>query len=110
MILELVGWIDGNIEHIHSLDVVYNRAGYSPGHLRFLFKQSIGISLYKYITIKRMALSLQDLHSGKLTIAAIAAKHHFSSTQSFSRAFKRMHRCTPVIYMKINVLQRSESL
>jgi len=95
------------MEYIHEN---YNRnvdnrtlaelVGYHPYYLNKLFLISKGITLHKYVSNYRIAVSEQLLLSSTMTIDEIALQVGFSASLSFSSSFKKKNGITPSEFRK----------
>ena len=63
--------------------------GFSYRHIRETFKDSTGITLSKYILIRRLANAAFDIMHTQKSLTEIAADYMFDSYDTFTRAFKR---------------------
>lgn len=77
------------------------RTGYSASHLRFVFRNKLGISLGKYLRESRLAEAAKLLQRTDLQVTEIAKKAGFDSLVAFSRAFKKAYNLSPVAYSKL---------
>lgn len=69
--------------------------GFSYRHIRETFKEATGISLSRYITLRRVANSAFDImHTGK-SLTEIASDYMFDSYDTFTRVFKRHTELLP---------------
>jgi AraC-like DNA-binding protein len=69
--------------------------GFSYRHIRETFRECTGVSLSRYILIRRLANSAFDIvHTGK-SLTDIASDYMFESYDTFTRAFKRHTRYLP---------------
>jgi AraC family transcriptional regulator len=67
----------------------------SEGHLRRLFKFNFKQPIAKYIRLRKLTASLDDLFYTDSKLVDIALEHGFSYEQSYIRAFKREFGITP---------------
>lgn len=76
--------------HLTSLDreAIAKHVGLSPNHLSYLFKEQLGISIYKFINSIRIDHAKKRILENQLSLTFIAEEVGFSSIYSFSRAFK----------------------
>jgi AraC-like DNA-binding protein len=77
------------------------RTGYSASHLRFVFRNKLGISLGKYLRESRLAEAAKLLQRTDLQVTEIAKKSGFDSLVAFSRAFKKAYNLSPAAYSKL---------
>lgn len=86
----------GNVDNQTLADLI----GYHPYYLNKLFVKANGISLHRYVTNYRIAVSEQLLLSSTLTVDEIAHSIGFISSLSFSSAFKKKNGLTPTEFRK----------
>lgn len=85
-----------------SLDDVAALAGFSKYHFSRLFKQFTGVSFYKYLNQKRIALAEKYLSDAGNSITEVAINSGFSSMSSFIRMFKQIKDCTPTEFRNMH--------
>ncbi|QUG41693.1 helix-turn-helix transcriptional regulator [Psychrobacillus sp. INOP01] len=90
----MVDWIEANLKNQFSLDELSNYMGYSPYYCSFKFHQITGISIRRYILLRRLYLSTEDLANNK-KIIDVAFDYDYSSQEAYSRAFKRIFGINP---------------
>ena len=76
------------------LDELSNYMGYSPYYCSFKFHQVTGISIRRYILLRRLYLSTEDLANDR-KIIDIAFDYDYSSQEAYSRAFKTVFGINP---------------
>src|SRR5690606_10554673 len=80
-----------------SLDELSKFMGYSPYYCSFKFHQATGISIRRYLLLRRLYLSLGDLVDGKKVID-VAFEYGYTSQEGYSRAFKSVFGLSPGEY------------
>ncbi len=95
-------FIDQNLTANLSLELVAERAHYSPYHFHRIFTAIIGEPLNIYINRKRIekAASLL-LHKDELSISEIATETGFNSNTSFTRSFNKFYDVSPSDFRKL---------
>ena len=93
-IQQMIDWIEGKLQGEFSLDELANYMGYSPYYCSFKFHQSTGISVRRYILLRRLYLSTGDLVMNR-KIIDIAVDYNYSSQEAYSRAFKSVFGVSP---------------
>jgi len=93
----MIDWIEGKIKDEFSLDELANYMGYSPYYCSFKFHQATGVSIRRYILLRRLYLSTEDLASNRKVID-IAFDYGYSSQEAYSRAFKTVFGIAPREY------------
>lgn len=95
-----VEYIEKNITNDIKREEVANCVHLSPDHLDRLFREQFGMSVYKYISNKKIALAEDLLTNTNLPISTISSNLGFSNMSNFSLAFKKANGITPNDYRK----------
>ena len=93
-IQQMIDWIESNLKKEFSLDNLSRYMGYSPYYCSFKFHQVTGISIRRYILLRRLYLSTEDLTNDR-KIIDIALDYDYSSQEAYSRAFKNVFGMNP---------------
>ncbi|MBP1913512.1 AraC-like DNA-binding protein [Lederbergia galactosidilyticus] len=93
-IQRMINWVEAHLKSGFSLEQLSNYMGYSPYYCSFKFHQITGISIRRYILLRRLYLSTEDLINGR-KIMDIAFNYNYSSQEEYSRAFKTVFGITP---------------
>lgn len=93
----MIDWIEANLQDKFSLDELASYMGYSPYYCSFKFHQVTGISIRRYVLLRRLYLSTKDLANNKKLID-VAFDYGYSSQEAYSRAFKSMFGINPREY------------
>ncbi len=72
----------------------------SESLLRKEFRESVGVSIGRFIRRARILKACQLLHTSELSVTAIAEQCGFTSLFSFSRAFKQLNGISPLAYRR----------
>lgn len=91
-------FIQKNLGDNLSLTYIAQHLNYNPSYVSRLFKQLEGRNLSEYINECRMEYAKKRLRETQDTIAAIAEKCGFESSQYFSATFKKYCQMTPGDY------------
>lgn len=92
---QAVDYIEAHIANEICLDEMANYLGFSRYYFCRLFKQSTGLSPYKYVTQCRVERAKKLLKRGGLTLAEVALACGFSHQSHLNRHFKRITGVTP---------------
>lgn len=93
-IQQMIDWIEDKLLGEFSLDELASHMGYSPYYCSFKFHQATGISMRRYILLRRLYLSTGDLVMNR-KIIDIAVDYNYSSQEAYSRAFKSVFGVSP---------------
>lgn len=106
IIIDLIKWIDNNIESPMKIDDVAAKSGYSKWHLQRLFFAETGQNLGQYIRERKLNLIAKALITSNEPLINIAVKFGFDSQQSLTRAFHKKYNSPPYQYRKKFCCQR----
>ncbi|EDH8373555.1 helix-turn-helix domain-containing protein [Salmonella enterica] len=95
---QLVEWIEHHLHQEITRTVLEKKAGYSSRHLYKLFIADIGISVTAYIRKRRLTLASVMLRETNRSVTEIALMYQFNYLQTFSRAFRKQFRLSPLQY------------
>lgn len=93
-IQHMIDWIEDRLKGEFSLEGLASHMGYSPYYCSFKFHQVTGISMRRYILLRRLYLSTEELVMNR-KIMDIAADYNYSSQEAYSRAFKSVFGISP---------------
>lgn len=99
--LDVLKYIDENLQYNISLQELANISGYSYDHFRHLFKQKLGYTPYNYILAKKIEHAKLLLSSSSLKIANIATSCGFCNISQFSLSFRKYTGMSPTTYRKL---------
>ena len=96
-ILNVCNFIDKHLDEELTLKGLSDIAGLSPNYFSHIFKEMNGISLWDYITVKRVEKAVHLIRtSGRgTTMLDIALLCGFNNTVNFNKAFKKYNGITP---------------
>lgn len=84
--------------------------GFSMPHIREIFRSQVGIPLKQYIIQRKIANSTFDLLYSKDRVLDIALRYGFESHETYTRAFKRVLKITPMEYRKQRLATAREAI
>ncbi|MGG1638934.1 helix-turn-helix domain-containing protein [Paenibacillus sp. NRS-1760] len=100
---EIVSYLDRHYpDQSLCLPMLSDQFQISETYLSLLVKEHTGCSFSDYVNRKRMDAAKELLSESMLNIEQIADHVGYSSLNSFSRAFKRMHGVTPTRYRALS--------
>ena len=86
--------IEEHLESNISLEDLAAKAGYSPGHLVWIFRESTGFSPMEYVRRRRMTEAARAILSGD-DIVDTVYRFGFSAQDAFSRSFRNTIGASP---------------
>ena len=95
VVSEIMQWIDEHLEEPLRVDDVSARAGYSKWHFQRMFKEVAGISLGRYIKLKKLRRACFLLESTDIPVIEVCLMLGFTSQQVFTRAMRNEIHKTP---------------
>ena len=82
-----------------SLLTLARQAHVSPFHFARLFRATVGVSPHQFVLRLRLERAVRFMKARKLTLAQIAVECGFHDQPHFTRAFQRVFRTTPAMYL-----------
>ena len=101
LISRTINYINANISGDLTIEMIAKENFVSKYHLCRTFKNTLGVSIMKYILSQRLALSKEQLVNTDASCSDIAMLMGFSSFSYFCRAFKQQEGMTPNKYRKL---------
>ncbi|MBC2601829.1 helix-turn-helix transcriptional regulator [Puniceicoccus vermicola] len=99
VILEQINdYIRNHLSDAPSLSDLAQELGYSASYLRTIFRDSLGVSLGRYIRESRLSEAAKLLQKTTLSVGEVSARTGFESPFAFSRAFKNAYGMPPKAY------------
>lgn len=74
--------------------------GVDINYLNILFKKEKGATLYDFLSKIRMEHAKHLLETSRQPVTVIASRTGYPNSNSFSRAFKHLEKCTPLAYRR----------
>lgn len=90
--------IERDLENPPSLEMLGQEVGCSPFYLSRMFAQETGVSIPKFLRMKRMEKAAELLRAGKANVTETAVTVGYSSLSAFSKAFVEHFGCCPGLY------------
>lgn len=82
-------------ESLHAIDEAAESVGWSPDHLRRMFRRTLGTSPQSVQMIARLSFARELLRAGDIPVNEVAARVGFDDASHFSRVFKADGGLTP---------------
>lgn len=93
-----LSWIENNLRDIISVADLSEKFGYSKWHFQKIFLQITGVTVGKYIRMRRLSRAMKELKFTDKTVLEIAVEYQFGSNATFTRSFKKEMGMTPHEY------------
>ena len=93
-------YIDRHLCEPLRLEDIAGAAGLSPNYFSHIFRRLNGISLWDYITARRIERAAKLLGEGDRTILEVALLSGFNNTVHFNKTFRRHKGMTPTQYRR----------
>ncbi|WP_208918428.1 helix-turn-helix domain-containing protein [Paenibacillus uliginis] len=100
MMQEMIDWIEDHLFDDFSLMNLGNDMGYSPFYCSFKFHRMAGITIKRYIALRKIYLSSIELKQTNQKTIDIAFKYGYSSQEAFTRTFKHIFGISPNAFRK----------
>ena len=100
LISKSMDYINENLEKQMTLAEIAEKANLSSNYYCNLFKRLNGVTLWEYITSKRIDMVMKRLPNYNGKIIDLALSCGFNNTANFNRAFKKCTGMTPSAYRK----------
>ncbi len=94
LITRVITYINDHFSENISLDDLSNKFFISKYHLAHEFSEKVGVSLYKYLTIKRLLIAKELLLQGH-SASSVAVECGFHNYTTFYRIFKSHYGTNP---------------
>jgi len=101
LVRRAIDYIGAHLQEPISLQEVADAVAVTPNYLSAIFKKTVGVSLWSYLTEKRIQRAMGLLESNpRQNVLQIALACGFNSTAAFNKAFRTYAGCTPKEYRK----------
>ena len=91
----VLGYIEDNLGNNLSLSEIASASGLSVSHCQRAFRQSLGVSVHRYVIGRRVERAESLLEQEKLSIAQIALEVGFSHQSHLATHMRRLRGLTP---------------
>lgn len=93
-------WVENNITENPTLKDMSSYVGYSPFYCSAKFREHMGMTYKQFLAQCRLKAAANDLLSTDDKITDIAFRYGYSSSESLTRAFVTIFKCSPRQYRK----------
>ncbi len=97
---KLQEYIDLHIDRPITLKQLADVAGYSPGYVTQMFRDTVGRSPYDYVRARRLTAAALALRDGDKKVLDVALDFLFDSHEGFTRAFSKEFGILPGDYKR----------
>ena len=94
----LIAYMEQHYPEKITLDELADYSGYNRTYISTLFKNTIGVNFYEYLTRLRLQQALQDLTLTSKNLTDIALDNGFADLKSFNARFREAIHRTPSQY------------
>ena len=95
-IQKVIDYIEENLKEELSYNAVATMMAVSEADLQRSFKMITGFTISEYIRYRRLTNAAIDLKKSGSKVLDIALTYGYQTAESFSKAFKQYHGCTPI--------------
>ena len=99
-LIQAIKYIDTHYKENITLENIAQKVGYSKCYFSSIFKKCMGMSIWDYISIKRIEESLTQIKTTEKNIADIALDCGFNNAVNFNKLFKKYTNVTPNFFRK----------
>ncbi len=96
----VIRYVDDHLTDLHNLMHMAQELGYNYDYLSHLFHRKTGLTIQKYVSLKKIEKGRQMLRDTSLSIVEISSALNYDCVQSFSKAFKRVTHMSPTEYRR----------
>ncbi len=105
LVNRMIDYINENQQQLQNMEEIAAHFRYSYSYINQTFRQSMGISIWDYVILKRLTRARDAIRSGVPAVTA-AAEAGFADYSSFYRQFKKRFGTTPAEEKKQASLSR----
>ena len=105
MLEKVLSEIENGIKDGINIYTLTEKFSISRGHLSYIFKYILNLTIADYIRSRKFVKSLEDLQENELSILDIALIYGFDYEQTYIRAFKKEFGVTPGQFRKTGFIK-----
>lgn len=92
---QMAEWVENNVDRNPTLNNMSSYVGYSPFYCSAKFREHMGMTYKQFLSQCRLRAAANDLLKTDDKITDIALRYGYSSSESLTRAFVSMFKCSP---------------
>lgn len=92
---QMVTYIEVNLENEITIEKLAEICHYSTFYTQKLFHIATGFTFKEYVRKRRLSEAAVQLQQNKERVTDVALSFGYENNESFSRAFRQFHGCTP---------------
>lgn len=93
-------WVENNITKNPSLKDMSSHVGYSQFYCSAKFREYMGMTYKQFLAKCKLRAAVNDIRDTDDKITDIAFRYGYSSSESLTRAFVTVFKCSPRQYRK----------
>lgn len=97
-----IDYIESHLTDALSFDAIASMMAVSEPDLQRSFKMITGLTMSEYIRYRRLTMAALDLKKSGSKVLDVGLTYGYQTAESFSKAFKQFHGCTPLEAKKSN--------
>lgn len=98
LVRRLIGYIEAHYAEKLTLEDLAAFSQYNRTYISTLFKNTVGVNFYEYLTRLRFQCALLDMGTSTASLTDIALSNGFADLKSFSKRFKETFDRSPAEY------------
>ncbi|MDF2675364.1 MAG: DNA-binding protein AraC-type [Clostridiales bacterium] len=96
----IIIYLENRIQEKIEYEELERATGFSIAHIRDVFVTKTGMTLSRYILVRKISNAAYEILYNSQSIMNIATKYGFTNYDTFTRAFKRITGLTPSEFRK----------
>lgn len=92
----VIDYIENHLTEELSFNSIASMMAVSESDLQRSFKMITGLTISEYIRYRRLTKAAIDLKNSESKVLDVAYTYGYQTAESFSKAFKQYHGCTPM--------------
>ena len=98
-----INYVEGHLYEKLEIEDIAKAAFMSQSSFYLIFSNILDTTIKDYIRKRRLSLSAYDLIHSKSSVLDVALKYQYCTSESYSRAFKKLFGISPKKYKEINL-------